>query len=294
MTFDGLLKEFVRHLRVERGLSPRTWESYAYQINGYMRFLKLRNRIPPTSTLNFITAYLEELKERRLKSASLFAAAIAIRGFHRFLLERGYSASDPTISMRLPKLHQRLPEPLSVEEIEKILKLPTGSKFQRVRFHAMLELLYASGLRVSELIGLKIGWISLDEGWVRVTGKGGKERVVPFGPKAKEALLFYLEIRRNRFPLAKDTLFVNSRGQGLTRGGFWWEFKKMARRAGISGRITPHQIRHSCASHLLEGGADLRILQEILGHQSVLTTQRYAHVSNSLIRRVCQKAHPHF
>ena len=226
MTSSALLDEFLRHVRVERGLSPRTWESYGYQIKGYLRFMEAHGHKPATSTREIVTAYLEEIKERGLKGSSLFAAAIAIRGFHRFLMERRYATSDPTASMRLPKFTQRLPNPLSVVEMEKLLSLPTGTKFHRVRFHAMLELLYAAGLRVSELIGLKMDQVNLVEGWVRVIGKGGKERVVPFGPKAKESLLCYLESRRNRFPLAQDTLFLNSRGQGLTRGGFWWELKR--------------------------------------------------------------------
>lgn len=294
MPLSALLDEFIRHVRVERGLSPRTWESYAYQIKGYITFLKSRRRILSNSTREVVTSYLELLKERGLKGSSLFAAAIAIRGFHRFLLERSYASSDPTAGMRLPKFTQRLPDPLSLAEMEKLLSLPTGTKFNRVRFHAMLELLYASGLRVSELIRLKMDQVNLEEGWVRVMGKGSRERVVPFGPRAKESLRLYVDARRNRYPLSQDTLFLNSRGQGLTRGGFWWELKRMARCSGITGRVTPHQVRHSCATHLLEGGADLRVLQEILGHQSVLTTQRYVHVTASFMRKTCQKAHPRF
>lgn len=294
MTASALLDEFIRHVRVERGLSPHTWESYGYQIKGYIRFMEAHGHEPATSTRDLITAYMEQLKERGLKGASIFAAAIAIRCFHRFLLERGYDTSDPTAGMRLPKFTQRLPKPLSVAEMEKLLSLPIGTKFHRVRFHAMLDLLYAAGLRVSELIGLKMDQVNMEEGWVRVMGKGGKERIVPFGPMAKESLLSYLNVRRNRYPLAQDTLFLNSRGQGLTRGGVWWELKRMAQWSGMTGRVTPHQIRHSCATHLLEGGADLRILQEILGHQSVLTTQRYVHVTASFMRKTCQKAHPRF
>lgn len=294
MTPDQLLKEFVRYLRVERGLSPRTWESYAYQIKGYVAFLKSRRRVPSNSTREVVTAYLEQLKERGLKGASIFAAAIAIRGFHRFILERKRATSDPTAGMRLPKFTQRLPKPLSVAEMEKLLSLPTGTKFHRVRFHAMLELLYASGLRVSELIGLKMDQVDLDEGWVRAMGKGRRERIVPFGPRAKESLRLYVDARRNRYPLAQDTLFLNSRGQGLTRGGFWWELKRRAKQAGLSNAVFPHRIRHSAATHLLDGGADIRVLQEMLGHKSLTTTQRYTHVSPELLRRTCEKSHPRF
>ena len=289
-----LLDEFLRHLRVERGLSPRTWESYGYQIKSYIRFIEARGHEPASSTREIVTAYLGVLKERGLKGASIFAAAITIRGFHRFSLERRYATNDPTAGMRLPKFTQRLPNPLSVAEIEKLLSLPTGTKFHRVRFHAMLELLYATGLRVSELIGLKIGHVNLEEESILVLGKGGKERIVPFGQKAKGSLLRYLEARRNRFPVVQDTLFLNSRGQGLTRGGFWWELKRMARRAGMNGAISPHRIRHSCATAMLEGGADIRVVQEMLGHRNITTTQIYTHVSQEFLRHACEKSHPMF
>lgn len=294
MRSNDLLDKFIKHLRAERCLSPRTWESYGYQIKGYLRFLELEGRDTSASSIDFVTAYMEGLKKRKLKGSSLFAAAIAIREFHRFLHRRGYLPSDRTTGMHLPKFRQRLPTILSADDMAKFLDLLPGSKFQQIRFRAMMELLYATGLRVSELIAVKMDRINFEERWVRVLGKGSKERIVPFSPKAKESLVCYLDARRNRFPLAQDTLFLNSRGQGLTRGGFWWELKRFAKQAGVSQRISPHCIRHSAASHLLAGGADIRILQEFLGHESILTTQRYTHVNFQLLQTVCKKSHPRF
>lgn len=294
MTNDELLKEYIRHLHIERGLSPRTLESYSYQIKGYLEFLESQQLTLSNVTHEFVVTYFEKLKGRGLKGASIFAAAITIRGFHRFLLERKYVTSDPTIGMRLPKFTQRLPDTLSIAEMEKLLNMPTGTKFHRIRFRAMMELLYATGLRVSELIGLKMDHINLEEGWVRVMGKGNKERIVPFGLRAKESLLSYIDVRGNRIPLAKDTLFLNSRGYGLTRGGFWWELKQSFTRAGLNVHASPHSIRHSAASHMLASGADIRIIQELLGHSSILTTQRYTHINPELLRATCRKSHPRF
>jgi len=291
---DALLDEFVRHLRVERGLSPCTWKSYGYQIRGYLRFLEARRRAPEGATREDVLAYLERRKEDGLKSASLFISAMALRQIHRYLAASGRAPADPTAGMRLPRFKQRIPEPLSADAMDRLLRPPLGPKFSALRDHAMIELMYATGLRVSELVGLRLGQVDLREGWVRVIGKGSKERLVPFGPRAGAALGRYLEARAARFPVAGDVLFLNSRGGPLTRGGFASRLAVAARRAGISGRVTPHQIRHSCATSLLEGGADLRVLSELLGHASVLTTARYAHVSAEHLKRACRRAHPRF
>jgi len=291
---DVLLDEFIRHLRVERGLSPCTWASYGYQIRGYMRFLAARGQTPASATRNDVMAYLEARRDARLASSSLFAAAIAIRQFHRFLAERGHTQVDPTIGMKLPKFKQRLPEPLSVHEMARLLDAPTGSKFNHVRNKAMLELMYATGMRVSELLSITLDKVNLEECCVRICGKGGRERIVPFGQKANAAILSYLAARNQQFPIAQGTLFVNSRGQTLNRGTFWWELRRMAARAGLHGRITPHQIRHTTATVMLEGGASLRVVQEMLGHVSVQTTQRYTHVTAEFLKATCGKAHPRF
>lgn len=295
MTGVGLLKEFIRHITVERGLAANTCLSYSYQLGGYLAFIRGRNREPAAAVREDVLAYLERRKDEGLKSASLFLAAMAVRQFHRYLAEAGFAPADPTAGMRLPRFKQRIPKPLAPEAMDRLLRPPLGAKFSVLRDHAMIELMYATGMRITELTGLRLGQVDLREGWVRVMGKGSKERLVPFGPKAGAALERYLEARVEYCPAAGDVLFINARGRGpITRGGFGRRLGVVARRAGLSGGVTPHQIRHSCATHLLEGGADLRVLQEMLGHSSVTTTQRYTHVATELIRRTCQKAHPRF
>lgn len=295
MATNPLLDAFVRHLRVERGLSENTCLSYGYQLGAYVAFLRDRDKEPATAIRDDVLAYLERRKADGLKSASLFLAAMAIRQFHRHLAESGRASADPTSGMSLPRFKQRIPKPLDAEGMERLLRPPTGAKFSALRDHAMLELMYATGMRVSELTGLRLGQVDLQGGWARVTGKGSKERVVPFGERAAVALRRYLKARAARFAAAGDALFLNGRGQGsITRGGFGRRLGASARRVGFLARVTPHQVRHSCATHLLEGGADIRVLQELLGHNSITTTQRYAHVSARLLRQTCVKAHPRF
>ena len=295
MNPDAMLDGFLRHLRVERGLSENTCLSYGYQLGAYVALLRARGKEPATATRDDILTYIENRKAEGLKSASIFIAAMAVRQFHRHLVEVGRAPADPTAGMRLPRFKQRIPKPVDAEGMERLLRPPVGAKFSAVRDHAMLELMYATGMRVSELTGLCLGQVDLREGWVRVMGKGSKERLVPFGPRATAALRRYLEARTARFPAAGDILFLNDRGRGpITRGGFGRRLAAAAHRAGLSGNVTPHQIRHSCATHLLEGGADLRVLQELLGHNSITTTQRYTHVTRKLLQEACQKSHPRF
>ena len=290
---DALLDEFIRHLRVERGLSRNTWLSYGYQIKGYLAFLAARGKGPLSAGRDDVLAHLEAKKDGGRQSASIFAVAIAVRQFHRFLHEQGHAAQDPTQGMRLPKFEQHLPEFLSTTEMEQLLAAHAGAKFTTIRDRAMIELMYATGMRVSELTGLRLGQLDLETGWVRVLGKGSKERIIPFGPRAAAVLRSYLDARAGRFPTAPDALFLNVRGGGpITRGGFAWRLAAVARRAGLSGGVAPHQIRHTCATHMLMGGAELRMIAEMLGHRTVVTTQRYTHVTATLLRTTCEKTHP--
>ncbi|MCB4757295.1 MAG: tyrosine recombinase [Elusimicrobia bacterium] len=294
MIGEELIRKFLTHLQVERGLSDNTCSTYRFQLQVYLRFLNARGLMAPQISRDHVLAFLEERKKGGIKSSSQFITVIAIRSFHRFLKERGYWADDPTVGIRLPKFKQRLPEPLSVGEMEKLLR-PTGSqKFSAIRNLALLELAYSTGLRASELVTLRLEQLDLKEGWIRVTGKGNKDRIVPLGTKAKEALLAYLDTRMNRFPLATDTLFLNSRGHPLTRGGFGRQLKEMALQKGVPGRVTPHQLRHSFATRLLEGGASLRTIQILMGHNKLDTLQKYIHVSTRLLRETCLKSHPRF
>lgn len=294
MTPTALLDEFARHLRVERGLSENTLLTYGYQLKGYLAFLAARAREVQTANRRDILAYLEAKKKSGRRSSTLFACAIALRQFHRFLKEQVHVRTDSMQGMRLPKFKQRLPEPVSVEEMEKLLALPTGKIFHHILMKAALELLYSTGMRVSELTQLKPDQVNFEKGWIRVMGKGGKERLVPFGEKAREALRRYQEAKEARFPLSQGVLFSNSRGHKLTRGAFWSQLRAMAKRAGIRGRLHPHRIRHSAASHMLAGGCDIRILQVLLGHRSISTTQRYTHVDPELLKKTCRRTHPRF
>ena len=294
MQSDSLLDGFIRHLRVERGLAPNTCLSYGYQLGAYAAFLRIRGKGVAEATREDVLSFLEARKAAGLKSASLFIAALAIRQLHRYLKGQGLAASDATTGLRLPRFKQRLPEPLDAERMGRLLQPPASPRFAALRDHAMLELMYARGMRVSELVSLRLGQVDLGGGWVRVLGKGSKERLVPFGPRAAAALSRYLGVRAARFAVVPDAMFLNARGQGITRSGFGGRLAAAARRSGDSGRLTPHQIRHSCATHLLEGGADVRVLQQLLGHSSITTTQRYTHVTTRLLRETCQSAHPRF
>lgn len=294
LTGVDLLRKFIRHITVERGLAANTCLSYGYQLGSYLAFLRERGREPVAAACEDVLAFLERRKDEGLKSASLFLAAMAVRQFHRYLAQAGLAPADPTAGMRLPRFKQRIPKPLAPEAMERLLRSPLGAKFSALRDHAMLELMYATGMRVSELVGLRLGQLDLHGGWVRVMGKGSKERLVPFGPRAGAALGRYLEIRATRSPDAGNVLFLNSRGGPLTRGGFARRLTVAARRTGTAGPVSPHQIRHTTATAMLEGGASLRVVQELLGHASVLTTQRYSHVSRDALRRACEKAHPGF
>ena len=294
MTSTTLLDEFVRHLRVERGLSENTCLSYGYQLGTYVAFLRARGMEPAMATRDDVLAYLERRKGEGLKSASLFIAAMAVKQFHRHLAQIGRASADPTAGMRLPRFKQRIPKPVDAEGMERLLRPPTGAKFSAMCDHAMLELMYATGMRVSELVGLRLGQVDLAAGLARVMGKGSKERIVPFGARAAAVLSSYLAARAARFSTASDIVFLNARGRGLTRSGFGWRLAAAARRAGISGNLTPHQIRHTTATVMLEGGASLRVVQEMLGHASITTTQIYTHVSVNLMRKVCEQTHPGF
>ncbi|MBI4248563.1 MAG: tyrosine-type recombinase/integrase [Elusimicrobia bacterium] len=294
MTSTNLLDEFIRHLRIERGLAQRTEETYLYHLKSYAEFLTKQCRSPAEATRDDVLAYLERRKNDGLRGASIFAAAIAIRQFQRFLFNRGAAACDPTTGMRLPRYKQRLPEPLTNAEMEKLLAMPTGGKFHLVRIRAALQLLYSAGLRASELVGLKLGQLDIKEGWVRAHGKGGRERILPLGPRTQRSLADYLSARQKRFPGEREILFLSYRGRPISRTDFWRQLRELARRAGLKTEIHPHKIRHSAATRLMEGGANLRVVQEFLGHRSVLSTQRYTHVSAAFMRRACEKAHPQF
>jgi len=283
---------FQAYLERERRLSANSVTAYRYAIGSYIQHLRRVGIAAGRATKTHVLAYLDGRKAKGLSTGSVFQATIALRHYHRFLLGEGLAAADPTIGIKLPKLQSRLPQPLSREDVAKLLAAPAGGRFKSVRNRAILELLYATGLRVSELVGLQASLVGLEAGYLRVLGKGGRERIVPFGVRAKTAVELYLAARTAKFPGVTEPLFLASHGGGMTRGNIEAQLKVYAQSAGITRSVSPHILRHSFATHLLSGGADLRAIQEMLGHKRITTTERYTHVEPEHLRRVWDRAHP--
>jgi len=288
-----LADQFINHLRVERGLADNTIESYSRDLIRFLRHLDKRDISPLTASREDITEYIESL-EGSLSLRSITRAVSALKMFFRFLINDGKLTESPARLLESIKLPRRLPGILSVEEVDLLLSRPDPSTILGLRDKAMLELLYATGLRVSELIGLRLVNINLEAGFVRTIGKGTKERMVPMGDKAREAIKSYLYDGRPGLLKGRSStvLFINATGRQMSRQGFWKIIGQYGIMAGIKKRITPHSLRHSFASHLLEGGADLRSVQVMLGHADISTTQIYTHVSRDRLKQVHERFHP--
>lgn len=292
---DLWIDRFLHHLAVERGLSPNTLDAYARDLQGYTAMVRGRG----VSKVEEITAedslnYFKAMRFQGLSPRSTARTLSTLKGFHKFLLQEQAIKENPLRRMRSPRVVPRLPSVLTALEVEGLLQQPNPRHPLGIRDRAMLELMYATGLRVSELVHLTVNDVNLDVGYVRTRGKGSKERIVPIGKAAGQALKGYLEGPRRLYPLrsSQPTLFVGTRGKGITRQGFWKILKRYAQAAGIHKHITPHVLRHSFATHLLEGGADLRSVQSMLGHVDIATTQVYTHVSREHLKRLHQKFHP--
>jgi integrase/recombinase XerD len=292
---NGCVDDYLNFLLVEKGLSRATLEAYSRDLLLFAEFLNKNGRHTASEDdTALILKHLITLRNDGLAARSRARHLVAIRGFYRFLVQEKKLALDPAKLLDLPKSGLKLPDVLSVEEVRRLLNAPDSRKPSGIRDAAMLEVLYAAGLRVSELIHLKIQDVHLDAGFVRVLGKGSKERVVPIGQYAQARVQFFLDHARNR--MLKDQsspfLFVARAGRPLTRQGFWKLLRKYARSTGLFKKVTPHSLRHSFASHLLEGGADLRAVQIMLGHVDISTTQIYTHVANDRLRELHRKFHP--
>jgi integrase/recombinase XerD len=288
-----LADQFINHLRVERGLADNTIQSYSRDLVRFLTYLDKRGISPIKATRSDITDYITSL-EGSLSLRSITRGISALKMFFRFLINDGRITDSPTRLLESIKLARRLPDILSGEEVDLLLSQPDPSNNLGLRDRAMLELLYATGLRVSELTGLRLVNINLEAGYVRTVGKGAKERMVPMGGKALEALQAYIYNGRPELLKGRNSpiLFVNARGKQMSRQGFWKIIGKYGIIAGIRKTITPHSLRHSFASHLLEGGADLRSVQVMLGHSDISTTQIYTHVSRERLKQVHEKFHP--
>jgi len=313
----GLINQFIHYLSVEKNASPHTCRCYQRDLEGFEDFLKSPGMyLTPTGDVKIekvdriaIRKYLSFL-HRKNKKSSIARKISTLRSFYKYLVREQMIPSNPAKSVSTPKIEKTLPTTLTVDEAFRLMVSPKnlseksseGSKEKGLRDRAILELLYSSGLRVSELVGLNPNQLDLDLGIVRVMGKGRKERIVPVGMKAIEALKAYLEERgmvkglrpegRASGPEGEDPLFVNSLGGRLTARSVGRLIKKYTRHSGIFRKVSPHSLRHTFATHLLDGGADIREIQEMLGHSSLSTTQRYTHVSMGKLMEVYDKAHP--
>lgn len=290
---DQLLDQFINQLKVERGLATNTILAYNHDLIKFFDFLKQRGVSPIQISQEDLLSFIAE-KKTQLSPRSLARCLVSIRMFYRYLVSEGKIDSNPGRLMGIPKMYQHLPDVLSRDEMEALLLQPDTHTILGKRDKAILEILYATGLRVTELIGLKMTNINLETGYIRTIGKGSKERIVPMGTKAIDSLKEYLKngrpsfLKKGKFPY----LFLNSRGMPMTRQGLWKIIKNYALKAGITKTVTPHTVRHSFATHLLEGGADLRSVQIMLGHSDISTTQIYTHVARERLKEIHEKYHP--
>jgi len=290
----GAVEQFLRYLAVERGASAHTLRGYRTDLADCAAFLAAR-RLPTLleADARTLRAWLADLHGRGLAKSSVARRLAALRSFYRFLIRRGVARANPARELHAPKLPKRLPAYLPIDESEALLRVGAAPPAPATaRDRAVLEVLYATGVRVAELAGLDVEDADLREGAVRVTGKGGKERIVPMGRKAVEALQAYLQQGQQGGARASGPLFLNGRGGRLTVRSVHRIVRARARAAGLARRVSPHTLRHTFATHLLDAGADLRLIQELLGHARLGTTQKYTHVSADRLMRVYDAAHP--
>jgi len=289
------LDQFLHYLIVEKGLSKNTIEAYSLDLTRFLDHLRARGIRELRDIGKFdVRGFLLSLKKKNLSTKSIGRDLSAIRSFFKFLIQEGILETNPIEDLESPKMAKKIPEILSLNEIERILEQPNLQTPLGIRDRAMLEMLYATGMRVSELTRLPAHQVNLEGGYVLLYGKGSKERIVPLGSEAMNWINLYLSTARGTLAKAKESpfLFINRSGRGMTRQGFWKNLKNYARRAGLRKRITPHLLRHSFASHLLERGADLRSVQMMLGHVDISTTQIYTHVTGERLKKVHKQYHP--
>ena len=292
---NAYLDLFLSYLTVEKGLTRNTLAAYSRDIARYLDYLEQSritapDMIRPLQVAGFIASLMQEGLAPRSRARSLSA----LRMFHKFLVREGYSTANPTAVIESPRMVRSLPQILSAREVEALLAGPAGNEPAEVRDRAMLELLYATGLRVSELVTLRVRDVNLAAGYLLTLGKGDKERLVPIGDAARDAVLAYLrQVRSGQDPAADNPyLFLTRLKDRMTRQAFWNIIKKRATAAGIRKNISPHTLRHSFATHLLENGADLRSVQLMLGHADLATTQIYTHITRERLKRLHQELHP--
>lgn len=294
MNVDHHIDLFLNYLRVERHLADNTLQAYGRDLRFFSEYLS-KNKISVLEkvTEKNILEFISSCRKRGVKSRSIARTLVAVRSLFRFMIREKIMENDPTSKIEFPKLGIRLPKTMNLEQVDSLLAQPDLNKDIGARDHAMLQLMYATGMRVSELVNVKLNSLNLDGGYLRVFGKGSKERVVPMGDVARKALEDYItNIRNKKGIAASEYLFITGRNEPMTRQGFWERIKFYAKKAGIRVNVTPHMLRHSFATHLLERGADLRSVQTMLGHADVSTTQIYTHVSPKHLQAIYKKFHP--
>lgn len=290
-----LLDEFINYLSVEKGLSKNTIASYRTDLLSFLNYLESKgfNNIEKIKRDN-ITVYLLHLKDKGLSGNSVSRALVAIKMFYRFLAQENFIKDNVAGVLESPKLIRPLPNVLNLTEVEKLLSAPDIRDWMGIRDKAALELMYATGMRVSEMVDLPTSTINLDMGFIKCRGKGDKERIVPIGTHAKDSISRYIEkVRPSLLKSKSDNhLFLSRLGKKVSRQSFWKMIKKYAKKARIRKEITPHTLRHSFATHLLERGADLRVVQEMLGHSDIATTQIYTHINKERLKSIHKQFHP--
>lgn len=295
------IKSFLNYLRVEKGFSSNTEQAYRNDLQQLASFAEeeaaKKGRMPTWAGFGReeLLSYLLNLKERNYAATTIARKVAATRSFFGFLKSEGVIRTDPTENLSSPSVGKSLPKPISFSQVRQLLDQPAKlNTLEARRDRAMLELLYASGMRISELVSLNVGDVNTEEGYVRCFGKGHKERIIPIYEQAASAVKEYLQEVRPKLARNKNeaALFLNPRGDRITRQGFWQKLKEYARSAGLDSQISPHTLRHSFATHMLSGGADLRAVQELLGHANISTTQVYTHLTDEHVRRTYERSHP--
>ncbi len=290
---EGILQAFLGYLSVEKGLAANTRYAYAQDLHKLLLYFKLRKLQWKTVKEEDLVKFIHNQSRAGLSSRSVARLISSIKAFYRYLALDGLIKKSPAHNLSTPKLWFSLPKFLKVREVERLLSQPKVEDKRGLRDRAMLELLYATGLRVSELVSLRMEDINLEDGFLLCRGKGGKERLVPLGKSAAEVVVDYLLQARPKFlKTGSEYLFLTARGGPFTRQGFWKMLKKYALQAGLDRELSPHVLRHSFATHMLERGADLRSVQLMLGHSQITTTQIYTHVTRKRLRRVYDQFHP--
>ncbi|MFW6160377.1 MAG: site-specific tyrosine recombinase XerD [Acidobacteriota bacterium] len=293
-SWEEVLKAFLDYLAVEKGLSPNTILSYSQDLKKLFLFLQQKKLTWKSAGEENLIQFLHSLSRSGLSPRSQARCLSSVKSFYRFILLDGMIKHNPTDNLSAPRIWLTLPKFLSLDEVEKLLGQPDTNKLYGKRDQAILELLYATGLRVSELVGLRVNSVNREEGFLICRGKGGKERLIPVGKSALQAVSNYMEQERPFLTKENKTeaLFLSSRGKAMSRQACWKIIKKYSLKAGLDQDLSPHVLRHSFATHLLERGADLRSVQLMLGHSQITTTQIYTHVSRKRLRRVYDKYHP--